>query len=132
MEQRRTDFGVFVRLSGRMFLQFAIWGAWAVLIAGHMQNLGFSGTQMSPRDIRASSQALLLFVTNGFGMLVGHIVSGRVHEYFADPAGGHAWAKIFMVPIVITVIAAIAFIVLFNEQKYQAEAEAIEQSPTNA
>ena len=46
MEQGRTDFGVFVRLSGMMFLQFAIWGAWAVLIAGHMQNLGFSGTQI--------------------------------------------------------------------------------------
>ena len=59
--------------------------------------------RLSPQDIRASSQALLLFVTNGFGMLVGHLVSGRVHEYFADPAGGHAWAKIFMVPIVITV-----------------------------
>ena len=87
--------------------------------------------RLSPQDIRASSQALLLFVTNGFGMLVGHIVSGRVHEYFADPAGGHAWAKIFMVPIVITVIAAIAFIVLFNEQKYQADAEAIEQGTAN-
>ena len=43
-------------------------------------------------------------------MLVGHIVSGRVHDYFAYPEGGHAWAKIFMVPIVITVIAAIVFI----------------------
>ncbi len=88
--------------------------------------------RLSPKDIRASSQALLLFVTNGFGMLVGHIVSGRVHEYFADPAGGHAWAKIFMVPIVITVIAAIAFIFLFNERKYQADVEVIEQDTANA
>ena len=54
-----------------------------------------------------------------------------MHEYFADPAGGHAWAKIFMVPIVITVIAAIAFIVLFNEQKYQADVEAIAQGTAN-
>ena len=43
MEAKRTEFGTFARLSGMMFLQFAIWGAWAVLIAGHMQNLGFSG-----------------------------------------------------------------------------------------
>ena len=87
--------------------------------------------RLSAEDIRASSQALLLFVTNGFGMLVGHIVSGRVHDYFAYPEGGHAWAKIFMVPIVITVLAAIAFIVLFNEQKYQADAEAVEQGTAN-
>ena len=84
--------------------------------------------RLSAQDIRASAQALLLFVTNGFGMLVGHIVSGRVHDYFAYPEGGHAWAKIFMVPIVITVLAAIAFIMLFNEQKYQTDVEAVEQS----
>ena len=47
MEDRRREFGTFARLSGMMFLQFAIWGAWAVLIAGHMQNLGFSGKQIS-------------------------------------------------------------------------------------
>ena len=74
---------------------------------------------LSPKDIRASSQALLLFVTNGFGMLVGHIVSGRVHDFFEYSGGGHAWAKIFIVPIVLTVIAAIAFFILFDEKKYQ-------------
>jgi len=81
--------------------------------------------RLSPQDIRVSSQALLLFVTNGFGMLVGHIVSGRVHGYFAYAEGGHAWAKIFMVPIVVTVLAAIVFIMLFNEQKYQVDADAV-------
>ena len=88
--------------------------------------------RLSRRDIRASSQSLLLFVTNGFGMLVGHIVSGRAHDFFAYAEGGHAWAKIFMIPIVVTVLAAIVFILLFNEQKYQADAEAIEQDTANA
>ncbi len=81
--------------------------------------------RLSPQDIRASSQALLLFFTNGLGMLVGHIVSGRLHDYFAYPDGGHAWAKIFMVPIILTVIAAIVFYILFNEQKYQQDADAV-------
>lgn len=80
--------------------------------------------RLSPKDIRASSQALLLFFTNGLGMLVGHLVSGRLHDYFAYPDGGHAWAKIFMVPIVLTVLAAIAFFALFNERKYQEDADA--------
>ena len=35
------------RLSIMMFLEFAIWGAWAVLIAKHMANLGFTGTVFS-------------------------------------------------------------------------------------
>lgn len=80
--------------------------------------------RLSPKDIRASSQALLLFFTNGLGMLVGHIVSGRLHDYFAYPDGGHAWSKIFMVPIVLTVLAAIVFYILFNEQKFQEDADA--------
>lgn len=81
--------------------------------------------RLSPKDIRASSQALLLFFTNGLGMLVGHFVSGRLHDYFAYPDGGHAWAKIFMVPIVLTLIAAILFLFLFNERKYQQDADAL-------
>ena len=87
--------------------------------------------RLSRQDIRASSQALILFVTNGFGMLVGHIISGRVHDFFAYADGGHAWAKIFMVPIVVTVVAAIAFIALFDEKKYQADAEAIDAAPSS-
>ena len=32
MKEQRTEFGTFAQLSGMMFLQFAIWGAWAVLM----------------------------------------------------------------------------------------------------
>ena len=92
--------------------------------------------RLSPSDIRASSQALLLFFTNGLGMFVGHIVSGQLHDYFAYPdivlpdgglaIGGHAWSKIFLLPIILTIIAAILFFILFNERKYQEDAETIE------
>ena len=91
--------------------------------------------RLSPSDIRASSQALLLFFTNGLGMFVGHIVSGQLHDYFAYPdivlpdgglaSGGHAWAKIFLLPIILTIIAAILFFILFNERKYQEDADTI-------
>ena len=122
MAKKDVNVLTFVRLSGMMFLQFAIWGAWAVLIAGHMENLGFTGTQIS---YVFGTTAMLLFFTNGLGMLVGHFVSGRLHDYFAYPDGGHAWAKIFMVPIVLTLIAAILFLFLFNERKYQQDADAL-------
>ena len=38
---------LYLRLSAMMFIQFAVWGSWAVLIAGHMVHLGFTGRQIS-------------------------------------------------------------------------------------
>ena len=87
--------------------------------------------RLSPHDIRASSQALLLFFTNGLGMLVGHFVSGQLHDYFALPDDGHAWAKIFMIPIVLTLIAAFLFFILFDERKYQEDADAMTNDQSN-
>jgi len=81
--------------------------------------------RLSHRDIRASAQGLIVFATNGVGMLVGHIVSGRVHDFFKLPDGGHAWAKIFMVPIAVTVVAAITFFAMFNEKQYQEDSARI-------
>ena len=82
--------------------------------------------RLSPKDIRASSQGLLVFATNGVGMLVGHFVSGRIHDFFALADGGHDWAKIFSIPIVVTVLAAIVFILMFSEEKYEKDTDALE------
>jgi len=84
--------------------------------------------RLSPVDIRSSAQSLLVFATNGIGMFVGHLVSGRVHEFFKLEDGGHAWAKIFLVPIVVTIIAGIAFILMFSEKRYQEDTAAIRQT----
>ena len=65
MENRQAELGTFARLSGMMFLQFAIWGAWAVLIAGHMQNLGFTGKQIS-----------YVFGTTAIGSIISPIIAG--------------------------------------------------------
>jgi len=49
-----------------MFLQFAVWGAWAVMIAIHMQkNLNFTGLQIG-----------LVFGTTAFGALISPIIAG--------------------------------------------------------
>ena len=69
MENQRTELGTYVRLSGMMFLQFAIWGAWAVLIAGHMQNLGFTGKQIS-----------YVFGTTAIGSIISPIIAGWVAD----------------------------------------------------
>jgi nucleoside transporter len=83
--------------------------------------------RLAARDIRASAQGLIVFATNGVGMLIGSILAGQIASIFLLPTGGHAWAKIFMVPIAITVVAAIAFATLFKERQFQADAAAVEQ-----
>ena len=109
--------------------------AWLVIAAQPLHGICYSFffvggmiavERLSPKDIRASSQGLLVFATNGVGMLVGHFVSGRIHDFFALAEGGHDWAKIFSIPIVVTVLAAIAFILMFSEEKYQKDADALE------
>jgi len=85
--------------------------------------------RLSHKDIRASAQALLIFATSGLGMLIGHFGSGTIHDYFkltVEPPSW-AWPKIFMVPIVLTVVAGIAFITLFNERRFQERAKEIEE-----
>ena len=78
------------------------------------------------KDIRASAQGLIVFATNGLGMLFGSLLAGHVASYFLT-AQGHQWARIFMVPIAITIVAAIFFVALFSEGRFRAEAQRVEQ-----
>jgi MFS family permease len=68
------------------------------------------------RPVPASAprrQGFLNFVTNGLGYFIGAFVSGRVVQHFTDPAGGHNWHSIWLVPAagaaVILLIFALAF-----------------------
>ncbi len=81
--------------------------------------------RLSHKDIRASAQGLIVFATNGVGMLLGSLLAGQIAHLFLLPGGGHRWAAIFMVPIVLTVLAAIVFVALFDERKYQQDSARI-------
>ena len=84
-----------------IFIQFAVWGVWAVLIAGHMVNLGFTGKQIS-----------YVFGTTAFGALISPLVAGWVadrwmaSQYFAAlchfiaaPLMYIAWMQASFVPM---------------------------------
>ncbi len=88
--------------------------------------------RLAPKDIRASAQGLIVFATNGVGMLLGSLLAGQVAGYFVLEGGGHAWAKIFLVPIAITVVAAVAFVLLFNERRFREDSERIERESAAA
>jgi nucleoside transporter len=75
---------------------------------------------VAPRDIRASAQSLLALVNLGVGMYVGSIFAGWVQNYFSTlGADGQLlntnWTGVFLVPVVLTVVAAIFFLIFFKE-----------------
>jgi MFS family permease len=87
--------------------------------------------RLSHKDIRASAQGLLVFATNGLGMLVGNYLAGKVSDFY-KVGDLHQWSMIFLVPIAVTVISGIAFILLWNERKFQEDSAAIEQQDAPA
>ena len=116
---------------------FAIGQPWYLVVAaqalhGICYSFFFAGgmiavERLSPKDIRASAQGLLLFATNGVGMLIGNLVSGPLYDVFVAARVSHAWPKFFLVPIVVTILGAIVFAVLFKERQFQTDAAEIEQ-----
>ncbi len=80
---------------------------------------------VAPRDIRHSAQALLALVTLGLGNYVGTHFTGFILDLFTTkrltPTGQEVavtqWHLVFIVPIVLTVLCAIAFLIFFEEPK---------------
>jgi nucleoside transporter len=64
-------------------------------------------------DIRASAQALIAVVTLGFGNFIGTQITGVVMDFFKKD-GHFQWRPIFLVPCVLTVVCALAFVLLFT------------------
>jgi nucleoside transporter len=81
--------------------------------------------RLAHRDIRASAQALILFATNGLGMLAGHFLSGAIHDHFRQADGTHQWSGIFLLPIVVTVAAGIVFMLFFDEKKFREDSDLV-------
>ena len=71
---------------------------------------------ISPRDIRHSTQSLITLVTYGIGNYVGSLFAGKVQSYFTT-ASGTNWTGVFIVPCVLTVLCALAFLLFFKEEK---------------
>ena len=63
--------GVYFRLSAMMFIEFAIWGSWAVLVAGHMRNLGFTDPQIN-----------LFYLTTAIGAMLSPLIAGWIADLF--------------------------------------------------
>ncbi len=87
---------------------------------------------VAPRDIRHSAQALLTFVTLGLGNYLGTHFTGFIWDLFRHPKVDELgrvvmengkpvmvtdWHLVFIIPIIITVSCAIAFLIFFEEPR---------------
>lgn len=70
---------------------------------------------VAPSDVRSSAQALINVAVLGVGMLLGGFFAGWLKEFFTVE-GVTNYTLVFAVPTVITVLAGIAFAVLFREK----------------
>lgn len=71
---------------------------------------------VAPRDIRHSAQSLITLVTYGIGNYIGSLFAGWVQTYFTTEAGTN-WTGVFIVPCILTVLCAIAFLLFFKAER---------------
>lgn len=72
--------------------------------------------QVAPKDIRASAQALVAIVVLGAGRFLGSRFAGWIQgRYTAD--GVTNWQSVFLVPCVLTIACAVAFLLFFRDEK---------------
>jgi nucleoside transporter len=76
------------------------------------------------KDIKASAQGLITFATYGFGMFLGSLFCGWIRDHYTTEVmvNGVAtavtdWKSVFIVPTIITSVAAVAHLLWFREEK---------------
>jgi nucleoside transporter len=78
---------------------------------------------IAPKDVRASAQSLIAVIILGLGNFVGSNFSGWIQSLFTHDKVT-AWRSVFLVPMVLTLVCAFAFVALFKERKAPAGASA--------
>ena len=82
----------------------------------------------APKAIQASAQGFITLVTYGVGMLIGTGVSGLVvkgYQVAADnPAAGHHWTSVWLVPATMSFVVILLFAAFFDGGKATGETAA--------
>lgn len=67
--------------------------------------------------IRSSAQGLFMMMTNGFGAVMGSLVSGwMISEYFTHPNGDKMWHEIWLIFAAYALLIAILFAIMFRHR----------------
>ncbi len=77
----------------------------------------FVETSTDPK-IRSSAQGLFMMMTNGFGAIMGSILSGwMIDKYYTLPSGTKDWHGIWLVFAIYALIVAILFALIFKHKE---------------
>lgn len=68
--------------------------------------------------IRSSAQGLFMMMTNGFGAIMGSIVSGwMIDKYYTLPGGMKDWHGIWLVFAIYALVVAVLFAIVFKHKE---------------
>jgi MFS family permease len=72
--------------------------------------------KVAPADIRASAQSLIAITALGLGRFLGSLFAGRIKDMFTVGDMTN-WTRVFIVPCILTVLCALAFLLFFREER---------------
>ncbi len=106
-------------------------GLWMIILSCIVYGMAFdffniSGSlfveSQSSAKIRASAQGLFMMMTNGFGAVLGSMISGIViQQYFTYADNSKDWHGIWISFSIYSAIVAVAFLVLFKHKHNREE-----------
>ncbi len=77
---------------------------------------------VAPKDIRHSAQSLITLVTYGIGNYLGSLFAGKIQNIFTAE-GATNWTGVFLVPVALTLLCALAFLLFFKDPRAEARTE---------
>ncbi|MDQ3050379.1 MAG: nucleoside permease [Bacteroidota bacterium] len=109
-------------------------GLWMIILSCIVYGMAFdffniSGslfieTTTDPK-IRSSAQGLFMMMTNGFGAVLGSVVSGYVIDRYFTVDGSRDWHQIWLTFAVYALIVTVAFALLFKHRHDPKEIELV-------
>jgi NHS family xanthosine MFS transporter len=107
------------------------WGLMAIILSCIVYGMAFDFFNISGSlfvetttdfRIRSSAQGLFMMMTNGFGAIMGSLVSGwLIQEYFTLPNGDKMWHEIWLSFAGYAFVIAILFMIFFKHKHNQDE-----------
>jgi NHS family xanthosine MFS transporter len=102
-------------------------GLWMIILSCIVYGMAFDFFNISgslfvetstDSKIRSSAQGLFMMMTNGFGAVLGSVVSGQIISlYFTDiKTGEKDWHNIWLTFAAYALVIAIAFAILFKHK----------------